>query len=136
MLVAKLWNVTQLHIASNLNLFFIKRFCGRVIFFYLPSYFFFSTRCSQLVGIFHLKLLFLKRFFFISFLAHFFNYYKQLFSIFFVKIKIRGLGYRIRRISLTTFSFFFIYTNYYYFFLPHQVLAKQYRKRLLLLAVD
>lgn len=129
----KLFNIKFLYFSVYSNIFYIKNIYGRIIKFLLPSYFFYNYRLRN-VDIMQVKFMFLKRFFYSSFLAHFFYHYIQLFSVFFVKLKIRGLGYRMRKVSSFLYLFFFNYTNYYYFFRPFDLLIKIYRKRMLLLA--
>jgi hypothetical protein len=56
--------------------------------------------------------------------------------IFFIKLRIRGLGYRIRSICPTVHYIFFNYTNYYYFFHSNFLITKIYRKRMLLISFN
>jgi len=63
--------------------------------------------------------------------------HKLLFNhLFFFKLRIKGLGYRLRSISEYCHYFFFNYTNYYYFFNPVHVLVKTYKKRMILISFD
>jgi len=60
----------------------------------------------------------------------------NVYFIYFVKIKIRGLGYRLRSICDTCHYFFFNYTNYFFFFSPSSIVIKTYKKRMLLLSFN
>src|SRR5947209_6726076 len=75
----------------------------------LPSYYFYSLKNN------YIKLLFLKKFFYISFVKHFFMLLKKISYIFSVRLRVKGLGYRIRKISNYLYYFFFNYTNMFYF---------------------
>lgn len=55
---------------------------------------------------------FLKKFFYKSFIKHLFYLSNRLSIIYFVKLRIRGLGFRMRSINDVIFYFFFNYTNF------------------------
>ncbi len=101
-----------------------------IIFLKLPSYYFVKKELSII------SILFLNRFFFLTFIKHFFLYLNRLTLIYFIKIKIKGLGYRIRKISNELYYFFFNYTNIFYFYLPNNILIKWYKKRIILISND
>jgi hypothetical protein len=60
------------------------------------------------------------------------NLYLNFFKVFFFKLKLRGLGYRIKKISVNVFRFFFAFNHFFYFFCPINMVIK-YKKRYLLL---
>lgn len=70
------------------------------------------------------------------FIKHVFTFYNTLFNFYFVKLKIRGLGYRIREISEGYYYFFFNYTNYYYMHSPNNLFITMYKKRLLIISLN
>lgn len=109
----------------NKSLIFIKSFYG-ILFFHLPSFYYIKSNKFE-----HL-FLFISRHNFKSFLSNLNFKYNNLFLTYFVKIKIRGLGFRIRKITNSLYYFFFNITNYYYFNVPKNILLKFYKKRLLL----
>lgn len=125
----------QLLLNNNFNLFYqnkssilyLKGLYG-IVSYKLPSFYFWRKNINNLTFIF------LNKFFFSSFLRHFFMFYKRLYYIYSVRLKIRGLGYRIRRISNNLYYFFFNYTNMYYFYIPNNILFKWYKKRAVLLS--
>ena len=53
-----------------------------------------------------------------------------------MRIKIKGLGYRIRKVTQELYYFFFNYTNMFYFNIPNNILIKWYKKRIILLSND
>jgi hypothetical protein len=111
------------------SLVLIKGYYG-IISLRLPSYYFIKNN-NNLVSF-----LFLNRFFFMSFIKHFFYTYNRLFLIYFIRLKIKGLGYRIRKVSNNLYYFFFNYTNMFYFNIPNNIMVKWYKKRLILLSND
>ena len=126
------------YLSRDVDLFFCQssftlmlKGSSKVLIVYLPSFYFFK---KDLFGNF--EFLFLKNFFFKSFLKHLLTFYNTLFVSFFLKIKLRGLGYRVRSLARSVHIFFFNYTNYYFFFCPEDIIVKLYRKRILLLSFD
>lgn len=103
----------------------------KVVVVYLPSFYFLR---GDVFGNF--EFLFLKNFYFKSFLKHLLIFYNTLLVSFFLKIKLRGLGYRVRSLADSVHMFFFNYTNYFFFFCPSDVIVKLYRKRILLLSFN
>lgn len=55
-------------------------------------------------------------------------------DFYFIKLRIRGLGYRWRTISDNFHYIFFNYTNYYYFYNPNNIIVKIYKKRMILIS--
>jgi len=60
--------------------------------------------------------------------------YKRLYLFNFVKIKIRGLGYRITCVSGSLFRFFFGNTNFFYLHTPNDIIIKSRKRKLLILS--
>jgi len=99
---------------KELNILFIKEKYG-VLFLYLPKFFFINENINNL------KLSFLSRLNFMNVLKQFLflcNYYLVLF---FFRIKLKGLGYRIKKITKKIYRFFLAYNHYFYFFVPKNV---------------
>ena len=89
----KLYFFTQksfLFLESNFGIILLK----------LPSYYFFIKDINLI------SLIFIKRFFFFCFIKHFFYLYNRLFLLYVIRIKIRGLGYRIRKVTSDLYYFF------------------------------
>lgn len=91
--------------SSKISCFFVKCFSG-IFMLRLPSYYFFNILKSQNKII----LLFLKNFFFKSFLNHLFSLSNRISIVYFIKLRIRGLGFRMRSINDVIYYFFFNYT--------------------------
>ena len=71
-----------------------------------------------------------------SFIAHLISLYNKLFFIFFLKLKVRGLGYRIKKITSNLFRFFIGTTNYYYLHIPFSFYIKARRRRMIAFSND
>ena len=113
--------------SKKLNLFFLKGLNG-LFFFYMPSYFFFKRNEKEI------SFIFLKKFLFKSFLTFFWVNYNYSFIYYILRLRLRGLGFRIRKITNSLYYFFFNFTNLFYFHVPNNILIRSYKKRLLLLS--
>jgi len=115
--------------SKKLACFFIFNSLG-IYMLYLPSYYFYILLNKNII------FLFLKFFFYQSFLKHLFVISNKLTIFYFFKIRIKGLGFRIRSISDILYYFFFNYTNFFYFYPPESLLIRVYKKRMLLISFD
>lgn len=113
----------------KLSCLFIKGNNGFVKIF-MPSYYFYKLDESSF------SFLFLNNFYFKSFLSHLSTFSKRLSFFYFLKLKIRGLGFRIRFVSKSLCFFFFNYTNNYYFHVPSDLIVKIYKKRIFLFSYN
>lgn len=114
---------------KELNILFIKEKYG-VLFLYLPRFFFISENINNL------KLSFLSKLNFMNVLKQFLflcNYYLVLF---FFRIKLKGLGYRIRKITKKIYRFFLAYNHYFYFFVPKNVFIWTKKRYLIAVSID
>lgn len=69
-----------------------------------------------------------------SFFRRLITYTSWLHRVFFLRFRIRGLGYRFRRITPFLFRFFFTRTNYIYFHRPATVHLFFRKRRIILLS--
>ncbi len=105
-------------------LFFIKYFRGIFVlqlpslFFFNRVYFYFFFKNKKSIKIFLNNLFFLNHLFF------------------FLKLKVRGLGYRVKRITDNFFRFFLGTTNLFFFHVPRNILIRVRRRRMLLVSCD
>lgn len=113
----------------NTSLMFLKGTMG-IVFFKMPSIYFFRYSLSMF------SFLFLNSFFFRSFIKNIGYLNRRISNYFFVKFKIKGLGFRFYRINDNLYRFFFNFTNFYYFHIPSNILIKSKRKKVLLLSND
>ncbi len=117
----------DLYFSNKNSLLYLKGLFG-IISIKLPSHFFFDYND------FKLSFIFLNNYFFKSFLSQFTLSYRYLFFFHFVKLKIKGLGYRIKKMSDNLLRFFFGSTNFFYFHIPFNVIAKIKKRRILLVS--
>lgn len=68
------------------------------------------------------------------FISGLFNNFKVFFYYF--KLKVRGLGYRIKRITQRLFRFFMGTTNFFFFHVPKDILVRARRRRMLLISYN
>jgi len=106
---------------------FIKGLFG-VFILKLPSFYYNNISINMM------KFGFISKFFFKSFIYHMMVYCNYVSLVFFVKLRLKGLGYKVRQLYKNLYYFFFNYTNFFYFYVPSNVLLKSYRKRILLIS--
>ena len=97
---------------SLLNNIIVIIYKTRFFIFKIPSIFFYKIENNNY------KLLFLNKFFYISFLRFFFNFYNKLFPFYYFRLKLKGLGYRIFHLSKLLIKIFFNRSNFFYIHLP------------------
>jgi len=119
--------IFNLFFSVNLSILFIKGIFG-IILIYMPSFYYVYNLGKNL------KFLFISKFLYKCFVKHLFYYYNYVYYVYFIKLKIRGLGYRIRQLWDNLYYFFFNYTNFFYLYVPNNMLIKSYRKRFLLIS--
>jgi hypothetical protein len=84
----------------------------------LPKYFLYKKHNNKQ------ELILIDKQFFNNIIMNFFLLYNRLIYIYIVRLKLKGLGFRIRKISNNLYYFFFNYTNMYYFYIPNNILIK------------
>jgi len=123
----KLSEKFDLFFSVEKSFLYLKGLLG-VLIIKLPSFYFFKLGLTSF--------LFSNRFFFISVFKHIVYLYKRLFFFNYVKLKIKGLGYRIRKLSKSLYCFFFGHTNLFYLHVPSTIIVKARKRRLLMLSND
>jgi hypothetical protein len=114
--IYKFLNNLDLYFLKKYNIFFLKTFLG-IFFFFLPSYYFYKSIDK------YLSFIFLKNFFFKSFISHFFFNYNNLNNIYIMRLKIKGLGYQIYKLTKSLYFFHFHFINFFYLFLPLNIVT-------------
>jgi hypothetical protein len=104
---------------------------SRSVFFVfkLPSRFFIKPENGFSISFFSFH-------FFKNFVNSFIALQRKLFFYYFFRFKLKGLGYRIKRISKYLYRFFVISVNYFYLHLPKTILLKYKKRKLFLLSSD
>lgn len=123
--------------SKNFKFFFDLhfRFCllylkGRTFVLKLPSIFFFKFTNTKF------SLLFINYFYFISFIKFIFKFYSKYFIYYYFKLKLKGLGYRTRKLSKKLYRIYFNRSNYYYLHIPRLVLLKYRTRRFFFISLD
>jgi hypothetical protein len=71
---------------------------------------------------------------YISFFKHILQFYNKLISFYYLRLKLKGLGYRIIHISKYLIKIFFNRSNFFYIHLPKTILFKYKIRRLFFLS--
>jgi hypothetical protein len=102
---------------SKKSLIYIKGFYGYFVL-KIPNYYYLKNENKKLNILYNKKLEFLSLIKNINFL------YNKTIFIYSVRLKLRGLGFKIRKVSTHLYYFFFNYINMFYFYIPKNLLIK------------
>jgi hypothetical protein len=122
----KLFNY-YIDLAYNIIIIIVK---FRFFIFKIPSIFFYKLDNNNY------KFLFLKKFFYISFLKHLFNFYNRFFIFYYFRLKLKGLGYRIFNVTKNLIKVFFNRSNFFYIHIPLCILLKNRTRRLFFISTS
>jgi len=102
----------------------------RYFVFKLPFLFFYkeSNESSNFI--------FLSKFHYKSFVKHLFNFYDKLSSFYYFNLKLKGLGYRVFRISKSLIKIFLNRSNFFYMHISSKVLLKYRTRRFFFISTD
>src|SRR5688572_21006492 len=99
-------------------------------YFKIPSYYFIKYNNNNL------NLLFINKYFFLTFIKFIFKFYSKYFIYYYFNLKLKGLGYRIKKLSKNLIRVYFNRTNYYYVHIPKIILFKYRTRKLFLISID
>jgi hypothetical protein len=102
----------------------------RFFLFKLPFRFFFKQNKDST------DFIFLSRFHYITFIKHLFNFYDKLFAFYYFNLKLKGLGYRVFRISKFLIKIFLNRSNFFYLHISYKVLLKYRTRRFFFISTD
>jgi hypothetical protein len=108
--------------------FIIIKKKSRFFFFKLPYIYFYKNN-KYIISFFFLNFLH-----YMSFFRHILHFYNKLCSFYYLRLKLKGLGYRIIHISTFLIKIFFNRSNFFYIHLPKTVLFKYKIRRLFFLS--
>lgn len=94
----------------------------------LPHFYFYIGQTN------YISLLFKTRYHFISVLKHIVYLLRYINKIFIVKLKLKGLGYRIKKYCTHLYRFYFTKTNYIYLHVPQYVIIKSRKRRMIIIS--
>lgn len=125
-----LYRDIQLIFYKDANKFFLQEKFLVIRLFFLNLYFFKNIQNNTLNFVF----LEFKKFF--SIFINFFNIYNNINNLYFFRLKLKGLGFVLKRYSKFLFSFLMAVNHHYYFFVPDIFLVKKKKKHLICLSLD
>jgi len=79
-------------------------------------------------------MIFKTKYHFISVIKHIAYMLRYVNKIFIVKLKLRGLGYRIKRYCRHLYRFYFTKTNYIYWHVPQYMIVKSRKRRMIIIS--
>lgn len=120
---------TKFFIVPQKSLFLMTGLLGFYII-HLPSYYFYRLEANVF------SFLFLSKFPFVSFLRHLSYYNLRLSRLFFAKLRLRGLGFKVKRLAPSLFRFYFNMEMFTHFHVPSNVLLRSRKNRMLILSHD
>jgi len=101
---------------------------------FLGNFFFFKPISTQIQD--ELSFLFTNYVFYSHFIKNIFSFRKIIYKMFFFRVALRGLGYKIRRITKRFYLFFFAIKHYFYFYIPIDIFIKLKGRRLYLICYN
>lgn len=96
----------------------------------IPSLYFFKKDEN------YYSFIFFKKFHYITFLKHLFNFYNNFFSYYYYILKLKGLGYRVFIISRKLLKIFLNRSNFFYLHVPYSVLLKYRTRRFFFISTE
>lgn len=120
---------SDLFLFLNKNIFlFIGPF--GYIRFYLYNFFFWKRRKNGF------SFIFFNRQIYVSFLKYFIYVHRHVSTLFFFKLRLRGLGFRIKKLTSGLFKFFLARNHFYYFYIPINMYIKNRRRHFYVLSFN
>lgn len=65
-----------------------------------------------------------------GFITNIISIHKDVFNFYFFKLKLKGLGFRIRKVTDSLIKFFFTSTNFFYLHLPDNLIVKLKKRKI------
>lgn len=125
----------------NIKIYFFKKFNkifmqekDLIIRIFFVNFFFFKLLLKNNYE--NLNFLFLNYKKFFSFFSNFLNSYNNINCLYFFRLKLKGLGFVLKRYSKYLFSFLMAVNHFYYFFAPNFFLLKKKKRNIICLSID
>src|ERR1700761_3527679 len=117
----------------NIYIFIKQRYIilkkkSRFFFLKLPYIFFYKLTNT------YFKIFLINYFHYISYLKHILQFYNKLSSFYYLRLKLKGLGYRIIHVSTYLIKIFFNRSNFFYIHIPKTILFRYKIRRLFFLS--
>src|SRR5580692_7668426 len=110
---------------------------SRFFFLKIPYIYFykFENKIKSFIFFnFFFYIIFFNYFCYISFFKHIMQLYKKLSSFYYLRLKLKGLGYRIIHLSMFLIKIFFNRSNFFYIHIPKTILFRYKIRRLFFLS--
>lgn len=111
----------------KMNFIILKK---KTRYFFLKIPYIYFYKISERIKSFY----FYNYFTYISFFKHIVHLYNKLFSFYYLRLKLKGLGYRIVHISIFLVKLFFNRSNFFYMHIPRTILFRYKMRRLFFLS--
>lgn len=122
----------QIFFSKKTNKIFLQE-NNIIIRLFFVNLFFFKTILNESKNI---NFLFIKLKKFYSFFINLINVYNTTKNLYFFRLKLRGLGFVLKRYSKFLFSFVMAVNHFYYFFVPDFFFIKKKKKHIICLSID
>ena len=116
----------QLYVWNKITLFNI----------FLNNFFFFKNTMNKFNNVGELSFMFTNVSLYKKFVKSFFSFRKKIYKIFYFRLSLRGLGYKIKRITKRFYLFFFAVKHHFYFYIPIDVFIKVRGRRFYILCFN
>ena len=110
--------------------FIILKKKSRYFFLKLPYIYFFNLKNKVI------SFIFLNYFHYISFFKHIVELYNKLSSFYYLRLQLKGLGYRIIHITNHLIKIFFNRSNFFYIYISSSILLKNRTRRLFFISTS
>lgn len=121
---------------KNFNFFFLKQ---RALFIIIGLNGIFILKMPKIyfckiISKNEFSFIFINNYHYQSFLKFFNVFYNRLYSYYTFRLRLKGKGYRMKKISKSLYRFYFIKVNYIYLHIPNVVLVKLKKNRIFFLS--
>lgn len=123
----KLNNIFDLIYVEEENKLYLKGLYG-YYYLYLSKEIYIKTNKDLI------KIMLISKNKFFSILNNFLVLYKRLFKLFFFRIKLKGLGFRLKKLNKKLYKIFMAYNHSYYWHSQKKILIKKKGKKLLIIS--
>lgn len=90
----------------------------------------------KIENIFKISFLFINKNLYSNFLKYFFKLYSFILKLYFFRLRLKGLGYRMFKINKNLLKFFFAKNHYYYFNIPSYSYVKIRRRNFFIISFN
>lgn len=138
----KFYIYLKIFLFKNIKIYFLKK--NNILFLQQNNLiiqlnllkFFFLKNISKNINYKNFNFLFINLNNFKNFFIRFINIYSTFNYLYFFRLKLKGLGFVLKRHSKSLCSFLMAVNHFFYFFIPNFVLLKKKKKSIICLSLD